>query len=89
MKPRRRAGPPLKSAVVKRSIMIDGRKSSGSLEDAFWDALKEIAETQKVHVSELVSTIESERQQINLSSAIRLFVFDHYRRQLGTRPARR
>jgi predicted DNA-binding ribbon-helix-helix protein len=89
MKPRRRAGPPLKSAVVKRSIMIDGRKSSVSLEDAFWDALKEIAETQKVRVSELVSTIESERQQINLSSAIRLFVFDHYRRQLGTRLARR
>jgi predicted DNA-binding ribbon-helix-helix protein len=89
MKPRRRAGPPLNSAVVKRSIKIDGRKSSVSLEDAFWDALKEIAETQKVHVSELVSTIESERQQINLSSAIRLFVFDQYRRQLGARRGRR
>ena len=69
--------------------MIDGSKSSVSLEDSFWDALKEIADSQKVHVSELVSTIESERQQINLSSAIRLFVFDHYRRQLGTRRGRR
>ena len=35
----------MKSLVVKRSVDIDGRKTSVSLEDAFWSDLKEIAHT--------------------------------------------
>ena len=30
----------MKSSVVKRSIVIDGHKTSVSLEDAFWTDLK-------------------------------------------------
>ena len=69
----------MKSQVVKRSIVIAGHKTSVSLEDAFWKALKEIAGNRHVTLSDLVSTIDSERQHGNLSSAIRLFVLDHYR----------
>jgi predicted DNA-binding ribbon-helix-helix protein len=73
----------MKSPVVKRSIVIAGHKTSVSLEDAFWKGLKEIAGTRDMTLSELVATIDSERRHGNLSSAIRLFVLDHYRSQLG------
>lgn len=69
----------MKSPVVKRSIVIAGHKTSVSLEDAFWDALKEIAAGRRMTLSDLVATIDSSRTQGNLSSAIRLFVLDHYR----------
>ncbi|QTL03549.1 ribbon-helix-helix domain-containing protein [Aquabacter sp. L1I39] len=69
----------MKSPVVKRSIVIAGHKTSVSLEDAFWDALKEIAASRRLTLSDLVATIDSSRTQGNLSSAIRLFVLDHYR----------
>ena len=68
----------MKSAVVKHSIIIAGHKTSVSLEEAFWDALKEIAYARHVTVSELVALIDSERQRYNLSSAIRLFVLGFY-----------
>jgi predicted DNA-binding ribbon-helix-helix protein len=71
----------MKSPVVKRSIVIAGHKTSVSLEDAFWKGLKEIADDRDVTLSDLVSSIDTDRQQGNLSSAIRLFVLDHYRNQ--------
>jgi len=73
----------MKSLVVKRSIVVSGHKTSVSLEDAFWNALKEIAKARNVTVSELVDTINSERQHENLSSTIRLFVLGAYRKQLS------
>jgi len=66
----------MKSLVVKRSINIDGHKTSVSLEDAFWNDLKEIAHAQEATLSELVGKIDEKRQG-NLSSAIRLFVLEH------------
>ncbi|MGU3493777.1 ribbon-helix-helix domain-containing protein [Xanthobacteraceae bacterium A53D] len=75
----------MKSPVVKRSIVIAGHKTSVSLEDAFWDALKEIAGQRRLTLSDLVATIDSGRNQGNLSSAIRLFVLDYYR---GISPTR-
>ena len=68
----------MKSPVVKRSIVIAGHKTSVSLEDAFWKALKDIAVGRDMTLSDLVGAIDSERQHGNLSSAIRLFVLDHY-----------
>ncbi len=73
----------MKSPVVKRSIVIAGHKTSVSLEDAFWKGLKEIAGTRDMTLSELVALIDSERRHGNLSSAIRLFVLDHYRSQIS------
>ena len=69
----------IKSPVVKRSIVIAGHKTSVSLEDAFWDALKEIATVRSATLSEVVAGIDASRSPGNLSSAIRLFVLDHYR----------
>jgi predicted DNA-binding ribbon-helix-helix protein len=73
----------MKSPVVKRSIVIAGHKTSVSLEDAFWKGLKEIAVGRDLTLSELVAAIDSERAQGNLSSALRLFVLDHFRAQIG------
>jgi predicted DNA-binding ribbon-helix-helix protein len=71
----------MKSSVVKRSIVIDGHKTSVSLEDPFWTDLKNIALAQQVSLSGLVAKIDSTREQSNLSSAIRLFVLHHFRNE--------
>jgi len=76
----------MKSPVVKRSIVIAGHKTSVSLEDEFWKCLKEIAGGRDMTLSDLVATIDTDRRQGNLSSAIRLFVLDYYRAQLGKEP---
>jgi predicted DNA-binding ribbon-helix-helix protein len=68
----------MKSLVTKRSIVIAGHKTSISLEDAFWKALKDIALAQRATLSDLVATIDSQRRHGNLSSAIRLFVLEHF-----------
>ena len=73
----------MKSLVVKRSIVAAGHKTSVTLEDAFWEGLKEIARGRSISLSELVSAIDSERRHGNLSSAIRLFVLDFYRNQFA------
>lgn len=75
----------MKSPVVKRSIVIAGHKTSVSLEDQFWDALKEIAANRRSTLSEIVASIDSGRNQGNLSSAIRLYVLAHYRGQAASR----
>jgi len=68
----------MRSAIVKRSIVIGGHKTSVSLEDDFWEALKDIARERKATVSNLVGTIDSQRSLGNLSSAIRMFVVHRY-----------
>jgi predicted DNA-binding ribbon-helix-helix protein len=75
----------MKSAVVKRSIVIAGHKTSVSLEDAFWKGLKEIGSVRSLTLSELIEAIDSKRTQGNLLSALRLFVLDHYHSQIGAR----
>jgi len=69
----------MKSPVVKRSIVIAGHKTSVSLEEAFWNGMKEISSRRNMTLSELVGEIDSNRKQGNLSSAIRLFVLDYFR----------
>lgn len=65
--------------VVKRSIAIAGHRTSVSLEEPFWTALKEIAAARGVTVQALAGGIDAARGPSNLSSAIRLFVLAHYR----------
>ena len=69
----------MKSPVIKRSIVIAGHRTSVSLEDAFWKALKEIAQARHASLVDLIGTIDDQRRGGNLSSAIRVFVLDHYR----------
>ena len=66
----------MKSAVIKRSIVLAGHKTSVSLEDAFWAGLKEFSKSQNTTVSNLVTDIDLQRRNGNLSSAIRLFVLE-------------
>ena len=70
----------MKSSIVKRSVVIGGHKTSVSLEEPFWTALKQIARAQQVTLSALVSHIDGTRdEQSNLSSEIRVFVLRHSR----------
>jgi len=71
--------------IVKRSVIVSGHKTSISLEDPFWKSLKGIARLKKLTVTALLTAIDSERHQGNLSSAIRLFVLKHYSDQLEIR----
>jgi predicted DNA-binding ribbon-helix-helix protein len=70
-----------KSLIVIHPILIAGHKTSISVEDAFWNRLNEFAADRNMTLSDLVTTINSKRKHNNLSSAVRLFVLDHYRRQ--------
>lgn len=74
----------MKSPVVKRSIVVAGHKTSVSLEEAFWNSMKEISAIRDITLSELVGEIDSNRKQGNLSSAIRLFVLEYFRSRAMT-----
>jgi predicted DNA-binding ribbon-helix-helix protein len=77
----------MKSPVVKRSIVVAGHKTSVSLEEAFWNGMKEISGLRNITLSELVGEIDNNRQQGNLSSAIRLFVLEYFRSRAQATPA--
>ena len=74
----------MKSPVVKRSVVLAGHKTSVSLEDAFWQGLKDIAQSRRTTLSVLVSSIDTDREHGNLSSALRLFVLGHYRKRAAS-----
>jgi predicted DNA-binding ribbon-helix-helix protein len=76
------------SRIVKRSIIRNGHKSSVSLEDQFWECLREIAKRKMLTMSKLVEKIDHHRNGENLSSAIRVFVLEYYR-NIFSRNARR
>jgi predicted DNA-binding ribbon-helix-helix protein len=70
--------------IVKHSVVIEGHKTSVSLEEPFWSSLKEIAATDGKSLSQVVSAIDKHRDVLrrgNLSSAIRLHVLERYRPQ--------
>jgi predicted DNA-binding ribbon-helix-helix protein len=71
----------MKSLIIKRSVVIAGRRTSISVEDDFWSSLREIAKQRYETLSQLVSSIDAQRTHPNLSSAIRLFVLSVYRDQ--------
>ena len=62
-----------KDGLKKRSVDIDGHRTSVSIEAPFWDALRDIAERRSTSVNQLIATIDKTRDG-NLSSAIRVFV---------------
>jgi len=71
----------MKSAVIKRSIRINGKKTSVSLENEFWSGLQEIAKSINKTTATLVGEIVRQRRSVNRSSAIRIYVFNHFREQ--------
>jgi predicted DNA-binding ribbon-helix-helix protein len=73
------------SDIVKRSVVIDGHRTSVSLEPAFWEALKEIAERRSLSINKLIAEIDRGRTG-NLSSAIRVYVLRTVRGQQPQQP---
>ena len=69
--------------AIKRSVNIDGHRTSVSLENEFWDGLREIARHKNMAASELVATIAVGRNRKNLSSEVRVFVLNHFRTHGG------
>jgi predicted DNA-binding ribbon-helix-helix protein len=72
---------PVESAVKKRSVVVGRRKTSISLEDEFWEALRDIAQSRQMPLSTLLATMKAEHQENGLSSTVRVFILNHYRKQ--------
>ena len=70
----------MSSPIYKRSVIIEGRKTSISLEEPFWEELQAIAKERHIKVSSLVAEISSARKDSNLSSAVRIFGLGNARR---------
>lgn len=69
------SGPP-----VKRSLTLKGHRTSVSLEDEFWSAFREIAQTKSIPINVLAAEIDVNRDpETGLASAIRVFVLNWYR----------
>lgn len=62
------------AGILKRSVSIAGHRTSISLEEPFWQILREIAEREKLSIQALIGRIDAQRGEQNLSSAIRVFV---------------
>jgi predicted DNA-binding ribbon-helix-helix protein len=62
--------------IVKRSLVIAGHRTSISLEEAFWRELKALAKRRMQSINALVAEIDANRGRANLSSAIRVFLFE-------------
>lgn len=67
------------SAVLKRSIVLKGHKTSVTLEEPFWIGLREIAREKGFTMGGLVAQIDAERTGSNLSSALRVYVLEYYK----------
>ncbi|MGA2793128.1 MAG: ribbon-helix-helix domain-containing protein [Roseiarcus sp.] len=65
-----------RTGVFKRSLVIAGHRTSISLEDAFWRELQVLAKQRSQSINALVAEIDAGRGRANLSSAIRVFVFE-------------
>ena len=65
----------MSGTVKKRSVKIAGHRTSLSLEEAFWRALKRIAARDGVSINSLIERIDRERAG-NLSSAVRIYVLE-------------
>jgi predicted DNA-binding ribbon-helix-helix protein len=76
-----------KRVVARHSIVLAGHRTSVSLEDEFWSGLREIADRRDKSASHLIATINANRKNANLSSAIRLFVLNFYQKHNRRRHA--
>lgn len=67
--------------MKKISVSLSGHQTSVSLEDAFADALREIANRRKTSVAAIIAEIDDSRKpDDNLSSAIRVWILNYFRK---------
>jgi predicted DNA-binding ribbon-helix-helix protein len=74
----------MNSTIIKRSIVLNGHKTSVSLENEFWSDLRGMAVVQNTNLTKLVEQIDRGRNGGNLSSAIRVFLFNRLHAQLAS-----
>jgi predicted DNA-binding ribbon-helix-helix protein len=67
---------------LKRSVLVSGRKTSISLEDEFWLALRRIATAEGKTIAEVIADVPLDRG-VNLSSALRIFILRYHERLAG------
>ena len=72
--------------IVKHSVMIAGHRTSISLEGIFWAALREEAAREARSVAGLIGEIDAGRGEVNLSSAIRSWLFARARASSAPAP---
>lgn len=69
--------------MQKHSVTISGHRTSISLEEDFWDGLKDIAASRNKSLADIIRQIDKDRGTNNLSSAIRLAVLAFYKAQIN------
>jgi len=69
--------------IKKRSVNIHGHQTSISMEEEFWDILKDIAEREGLSMNKMIAKIDDERDPMgyNLSSAIRIYILKNLPRK--------
>jgi predicted DNA-binding ribbon-helix-helix protein len=77
-----------KKSSKRRTVQIGRRLTSVSLEDDFWEAMKEIAHERRINLKDLVASIEAGPRESNLSSDIRVFVLGYYKDQVSAQKRR-
>ena len=75
------------SPVIKHSISLAGHNTSVTLENQFWDGLREIAQNENISITTLIERIDTDRIGSNLSSSVRLFVLNHYKTRSQLAPS--
>lgn len=73
--------------MKKRSVVISGHSTSITMEDAFWEELKDIATARGLSLNKLVSEIDDQRRDVwrgqNLSSALRLYILQTLKQKIS------
>jgi predicted DNA-binding ribbon-helix-helix protein len=64
----------MSASFLKHSVVVDGRRTSVSLEGEFWEEIKRVARHAGVTVNDFVATVSTQTNGRNLSSALRLAV---------------
>lgn len=72
--------PPM-APPAKRSVTIDGHRTSVSLEEAFWRGMADAARARGMTRADLIGRIDHARPpEVGLATALRLFVVSELRR---------
>ena len=71
--------------LVKHSVVVAGHRTSISLENLFWYALKEQAADRGLSVANLIRAVDETREGVNLSSALRVYVLRTALNRVGAR----
>lgn len=74
--------------IRKHSATLHGHRTSFSLEDEFWSELRLIAQHRNISLAALIAEIDDQREpDSNLSSALRVYVLEWYRKARPQLPA--